>query len=50
MLLLAVVTRSDYKKFDGVTIAQKEHDGYFEPEITESRAVEQFDARLFEQP
>ena len=26
------------------------HDGYFEPEVTDFRAVDKFDARLFEQP
>jgi RNA polymerase sigma factor (sigma-70 family) len=41
---------SDYKKFDGIPIAQKEHDGYFEPEVTDYRAVEKFDTKLFEQP
>jgi uncharacterized protein (TIGR03067 family) len=41
---------SDYKKFDGIPIAQKEHDGYLEPVVTEFRAVEKFDAKLFEQP
>jgi hypothetical protein len=44
------VTYIDYKKFDGIPIARKEHDGYFEPEVTDFRAVEKFDARLFEQP
>jgi len=44
------VTYSDYKKFDGIPIAQKEHDGHFEPEVTEFRAVDKFDAKLFEQP
>jgi RNA polymerase sigma factor (sigma-70 family) len=44
------VTYSDYKKFDGIPIAQKEHDGYLEPVVTEFRAVEKFDAKLFEEP
>jgi RNA polymerase sigma factor (sigma-70 family) len=44
------VTFSDYKTFDGILIAQREHDGYFEPEITDFRAVDKFDAKLFEQP
>jgi hypothetical protein len=44
------VTCSDYKTFDGIPIAQKEHDGYFEPEITDFQAVDKFDAKLFEQP
>jgi hypothetical protein len=44
------VAYSDYKTFDGIPIAQKEHDGYFEPEITEFRAVDKLDAKLFEQP
>jgi RNA polymerase sigma factor (sigma-70 family) len=41
---------SDYKKFDGIPIAQKEEDGYFNPVVTDFRAVEKFDAKLFEQP
>jgi uncharacterized protein (TIGR03067 family) len=41
---------SDYKKFDGIPVAQKEDDGYFMPEITEFKAVDKLDAKLFEQP
>jgi hypothetical protein len=41
---------SDYKKFDGIPIAQKEKDGYFNGVVTDFRAVEKLDARLFEQP
>jgi hypothetical protein len=41
---------SDYKKFDGIPVAQKEDDGYFMPAITEFKAVDKLDARLFEQP
>jgi RNA polymerase sigma factor (sigma-70 family) len=44
------VTFSDYKKLDGIPIAQKEHDGHFEPVVTDFRVVEKFDAKLFEQP
>jgi len=44
------VTYSDYKKFDGIPIPLREHDGYLEPEVTDFRAVEKFDAKLFEQP
>jgi RNA polymerase sigma factor (sigma-70 family) len=44
------VTCSDYKTFDGIPIAQKEHDGYFEPEVTDFGPVDTFDAKLFEQP
>ena len=44
------VTYSDYKKFDGIPIAQEEHDGYYEPRITDFRVVEKFDAKVFEQP
>jgi hypothetical protein len=47
---LREVTYSDYKTFDGIPIAQKEHDGHFEPEITDFRAVPKFDAKLFERP
>ena len=48
--ILREVTFSDYKKFDGIPIAQKEHDGHFEPEVTDFRVVDKFDAKLFEQP
>ena len=48
--ILREVTFSDYKKFDGIPIAQKEHDGHFEPEVTDFRAVDKFDDKLFEQP
>jgi hypothetical protein len=41
---------SDYKKFDGIPIAQKEMDGYFNGVVTDFRAVDKFDAKLFEQP
>jgi RNA polymerase sigma factor (sigma-70 family) len=44
------VTYGDYKAFDGIPIPQREHDGYLEAEVTDFRAVDQFDARLFEQP
>src|SRR5262245_3338308 len=44
------VTYSDYKTFDGIPIAQREHDGHFEPEVTDFRAVDKFDAKLFEKP
>lgn len=47
---LREVTYSDYKTFDGIPIAQKEDDGYFMPAVTDFRAVEKFDAKLFEQP
>ena len=48
--ILREVAFSDYKKFDGIPIAQKEHDGHFEPEVIDFRAVDKFDAKLFEQP
>ena len=41
---------SDYKKFDGIPIAQKEKDGYFNGLVTDFRAVDRLDAKLFEQP
>jgi RNA polymerase sigma factor (sigma-70 family) len=50
LLKSGAVTYSDYKTFDGIPIAQKEHDDYFEPEVTDFRAVDKFDAKLFEQP
>ncbi len=41
----------DYKKFDGIPIAQKEKQpGYMETEVTDFRAVDKLDAKLFEQP
>ena len=48
--ILREVTFSDYKKFDGIPIAQKERDGHFEPVVTDFRAVDKLDAKLFEQP
>jgi RNA polymerase sigma factor (sigma-70 family) len=44
------VTFSDYKKFDGIPIAQKEHDGHFEPVVTDFKVVDEFDPKLFEDP
>jgi len=37
-------------KFGGIPIAQKEHDGHFVPVVTDFRAVDNFDPKLFEQP
>ena len=42
------VTYSDYKKFDGIQVAQKMNDG--SSQVTDFRAVDKFDAKLFEQP
>jgi hypothetical protein len=44
------VTYSDCKKFDGIPIPLREHDGYLDPQVTEFRAVDKFDAKLFERP
>src|SRR5262249_32463134 len=44
------VTSSDYKKFDGILVAQKEDDGHFMPEVTAFKVVDKFDDKLFEQP
>jgi hypothetical protein len=44
------VTFTDYKTFDGIPIAEKEHDGWYEPRITDFRVVEKFDTALFEKP
>jgi RNA polymerase sigma factor (sigma-70 family) len=44
------VTYSDYKKFDGIPIPLREHDGYLDPQVTDFQAVDKFDAKLFEQP
>lgn len=44
------IVYSDYKKFDGIPVAQTEHDGYFEPKIIEFTVVEKLDAKLFEKP
>ena len=48
--ILREVTYSDYKKFDGIPIAQKEHDGHSMAEVTDFRVVDKLDAKLFEQP
>jgi hypothetical protein len=45
----------DYKEFDGIPIARKEKHphagtGAWEAEVTDFRAVDKFDAKLFEQP
>jgi hypothetical protein len=45
----------DYKKLDGIPIARKEKHphagtGAWEAEITDFRAMEKFDPKLFEQP
>jgi RNA polymerase sigma factor (sigma-70 family) len=47
---LREVTYGDYEKFDGVPVARKEKDGYFEPEVTDFKVVEKFGEKLFEQP
>jgi hypothetical protein len=44
------IKHSAYKKFHGIPIAQKEKDGYFNGALTDFRAVDKFDAKLFEQP
>jgi hypothetical protein len=47
---------TDYKKFDGIPIAQKEtaenakDKFYTETKVIEFRAVEKLDAKLFEDP
>ena len=48
--ILREVTFGDYKKFDGIPVARKEHDGYFDPEVTDFKVVEKFDDKLFEKP
>lgn len=48
--ILREVTFSDYKKFDGIPIARKEHDGHSESLVTDFRVVDNLDAKLFEQP
>jgi RNA polymerase sigma factor (sigma-70 family) len=50
LVKIGTVTYSDYKKFDGIPVAQKENDGNFMPEITEFRVMEKFADKLFEQP
>jgi hypothetical protein len=44
------VTYGEYKYFNGIPIAQEEHDGHFEPRITDFRVVDKFDPVLFEKP
>ena len=39
---------TNYKTFDGIPIALGEHDDYYEPEVTDFRVVEKFEAGLFE--
>src|SRR5207248_153782 len=46
---------SDYKTFDGIPVGRKEKHphagtGAWEAEVTDFRAVDKFDAKLFEQP
>ena len=41
---------SDDKKFDGIPIAWKETAGYSTGVVPDFRAVDKFDAKLFEQP
>jgi RNA polymerase sigma factor (sigma-70 family) len=50
LLKSGAITYSDYKKFDGIPVAQKENDGYLMPQVTDFRAVDKFDATLFKQP
>jgi RNA polymerase sigma factor (sigma-70 family) len=50
LLKSGAVSYSDYKKFDGIPIAQKEHDGYFEPIVIDFKVVDEFDPKLFENP
>ena len=47
---LREVTYSGYKKFDGIPIPQKVNYGLVINEVTDFRAVDKFDAKLFEQP
>ncbi len=42
------VTYSDYKKLDGIQVAQKMNDGSVMSQVTDFRAVDMFDAKLFE--
>ena len=50
LLKSGAVTYGDYKTFDGIPIARRKHDGYYEPEVTDFRAVDRFDPKLFERP
>jgi hypothetical protein len=50
LLKTDAVTYSDYKTFDGIPVAQKENDAYLMPQVTDFRAVDKLDAKLFEQP
>jgi len=50
LLKSGAITYSDYKKFDGIPVAQKEDDGYLMPQVTDFRVVEKFDPKIFEQP
>jgi uncharacterized protein (TIGR03067 family) len=44
------VTYSDYKKFDGISVAQKVNNGSLMSQVTDFRTVARLDAKLFEQP
>lgn len=44
------IVYSGYKEFDGIPVARKEDDGYSMPEVTDFKAVDKFDAGLFERP
>jgi RNA polymerase sigma factor (sigma-70 family) len=50
LLKSGAISYSDYKTFDGIPVAQKEDDGHFMPEVTDFKAVDKFDPKLFEQP
>jgi hypothetical protein len=45
---LGLIIYSGYKKFDGAPVAQRDDDGYLIPEVTDFKAVDNLDAKLFE--
>ena len=50
MLVDATWKRTSTSIVDGIPTAQRGNDGYFEPDVTDFRVVEKFEAGLFEKP
>ena len=43
-------TCSAYKVFGGIPIARREHDNWYDPDVTDFQIVDKFDPKLFTQP
>jgi hypothetical protein len=50
VLVDATWKRTSTSIVDGIPTAQRGNDGYFEPDVTDFRVVEKFEAGLFEKP